>query len=165
MCHYAEGLASKDRTEYPNCPKVGIGVVLLRNKSGQNEVRTPPKLQSGPSQAEIATGLEVSQDTIGHIHISKRQTRSQEQIETNLRPCGRLSGHWSRESPFSHVVAGVKVLLVRRGKEPEKGMLTFPGGSLELGETMAECAARELMEETGLKLLNQPPGWPSMEVH
>ena len=109
-----------------------------------------------------AAGLGVSQDTVGHIHISKRQTWSQEQIKTNLRPCGRLS---ARESPFFHVVAGVKVLLVRRGKEPEKGMLTFPGGSLELGETMAECAARELMEETGLKLLNQPPGWPSMEVH
>lgn len=46
----------------------------------------------------------------------------------------------------------VQVLLVRRGKEPQKGMLTFPGGSLELGETMADCAIRETMEETGLKL-------------
>ena len=47
---------------------------------------------------------------------------------------------------------GVQVLLVRRGKEPQKGMLTFPGGSLELGETMSDCAIRETLEETGLVL-------------
>ena len=48
-----------------------------------------------------------------------------------------------------------QVLLVRRGKEPQKGMLTFPGGRLELGETMAECAMRETLEETGLRLRNK----------
>ena len=49
----------------------------------------------------------------------------------------------------------MQVLLVRRGKEPQKGMLTFPGGSLELGETMADCAIRETLEETGLRLRNE----------
>ena len=92
---------------------------------------------------------------LSDISRSKTQAQNQEQSQTL-----RLSGHQSRESSSSYGLACVKVLLVRRGKEPEKGMLTFPGGSLELGETMAECAARELMEETGLKLLNQPPGGP-----
>ncbi|PNH09770.1 hypothetical protein TSOC_003579 [Tetrabaena socialis] len=45
-----------------------------------------------------------------------------------------------------------EVLLVRRAKEPDRGMWCFPGGSLELGETLAACAAREVEEEAGLRL-------------
>ncbi|PYE88489.1 NUDIX hydrolase [Phyllobacterium leguminum] len=43
-----------------------------------------------------------------------------------------------------------RFLLVERGREPWKGWLAFPGGSLEEGETPVEAARRELMEETGL---------------
>ena len=38
----------------------------------------------------------------------------------------------------------LEVLLAQRGKDPNKGKWSFPGGGLELGETMAECAAREV---------------------
>ena len=43
-----------------------------------------------------------------------------------------------------------EVLLIQRGKEPGKGQWTFPGGGLELGETIVECAEREVFEETGV---------------
>ena len=57
-----------------------------------------------------------------------------------------------------------QVLLIRRGKEPQKGILTFPGGSLELGETMADCAIRETFEETGLQLRNCAQGKLSLAL-
>ena len=45
---------------------------------------------------------------------------------------------------------GDRVLLVRRGKEPNKGQWSIPGGAQQLGETVFEAGAREVLEETGL---------------
>ena len=41
-------------------------------------------------------------------------------------------------------------LLVQRGKEPNKGLWSLPGGKLEWGETILNGAKRELWEETRL---------------
>jgi 8-oxo-dGTP diphosphatase len=43
-----------------------------------------------------------------------------------------------------------RVLIAERTVEPAKGLFTFPGGKLEMGETLAECALRELQEEVGV---------------
>lgn len=43
------------------------------------------------------------------------------------------------------------VLLVRRGKPPNSGAWSVPGGAQKLGETVEEAARRELLEETGLE--------------
>lgn len=47
---------------------------------------------------------------------------------------------------------GDRVLLIRRGKPPRAGQWSLPGGAQELGETVAETARREVLEETGLEL-------------
>ena len=46
----------------------------------------------------------------------------------------------------------LKVLLIRRGVEPFKGLWAFPGGFMRMDETAEQCALRELVEETGLEL-------------
>jgi mutator protein MutT len=48
------------------------------------------------------------------------------------------------------VVQNQKALIVKRGKEPSKGLWALPGGSQEFGETLEQAALRELKEETGL---------------
>ena len=49
------------------------------------------------------------------------------------------------------VVRGDRVLVVRRANPPMPGRRGFPGGVLELGETVAQGAMRELAEETGVE--------------
>jgi len=65
----------------------------------------------------------------------------------------------SREYP-SQPIVGVgavilrddDVLLVRRGKEPLKGVWSLPGGALELGENLEAGIRREIREEVGLEV-------------
>lgn len=45
----------------------------------------------------------------------------------------------------------LQVLLIRRGVEPYKDSWALPGGFLKMNETVAECAFRELQEETTLQ--------------
>jgi len=44
------------------------------------------------------------------------------------------------------------VVLVKRGHQPLAGEWSLPGGTLEIGETLEAAVARELHEETGLRV-------------
>ncbi len=46
---------------------------------------------------------------------------------------------------------GPRICLVRRAHDPGFGKWTFPGGFVDVGETPAAAALRELLEETGYK--------------
>ena len=49
------------------------------------------------------------------------------------------------------VVIDDQVVLIKRGREPFKGMYALPGGIVEYGEPVEDCVVREFEEETGLK--------------
>ena len=50
-----------------------------------------------------------------------------------------------------------RVLLVRRGVAPSRGLWAVPGGALELGETLQQGAEREILEETGVAIRAREP--------
>jgi len=52
--------------------------------------------------------------------------------------------------------ANGRVLLIRRGAQPMRGLWSIPGGLLDIGETLAEGVRREVLEETGLEVTVGP---------
>jgi len=50
------------------------------------------------------------------------------------------------------VVHQSKVLLVKRGRPPNQGLWTIPGGKLRWGEPLTSAAEREVQEEAGLQI-------------
>jgi 8-oxo-dGTP diphosphatase len=55
---------------------------------------------------------------------------------------------------FAYNKGSLEVLLIQRKNDPFKDSWALPGGFLDENETTEACAARELNEETGLKVAN-----------
>lgn len=65
-----------------------------------------------------------------------------------------LSAKMEGKQPIPAVAAIIleegKLLLIRRGAEPNKDKWSIPGGSVQWGEPLKEAIKREVREETGL---------------
>ena len=61
--------------------------------------------------------------------------------------------HYENPKPTATLIcpSNNSILLVKRAKEPGKGLWGLPGGFIERGENLEMGAARELLEETNLQ--------------
>jgi 8-oxo-dGTP diphosphatase len=50
------------------------------------------------------------------------------------------------------VIHDDSLLMVRRGREPNKGLWSVPGGRVESGEYLSDALIREVREETGIDI-------------
>ncbi|KVE27780.1 ADP-ribose pyrophosphatase [Burkholderia vietnamiensis] len=66
--------------------------------------------------------------------------------------CGTIHYQNPRNVVGTVPVWGDQVLLCRRAIEPRYGFWTLPAGFMEMGETTAEAAARETLEEAGARV-------------
>jgi 8-oxo-dGTP diphosphatase len=55
------------------------------------------------------------------------------------------------------IVRENRVLLIKRAYAPYQHLWTLPGGRIEPGETIEQCAIREIAEELGLVIRNPRP--------
>jgi ADP-ribose pyrophosphatase YjhB (NUDIX family) len=62
-----------------------------------------------------------------------------------------------REAASVAIVGGERVLLIQRAYAPYQHLWTLPGGRRESGESVAECAIREVAEELQLRIDNLRP--------
>jgi ADP-ribose pyrophosphatase YjhB (NUDIX family) len=88
--------------------------------------------------------------------------------ETPLFSCPACGFHYHFNPA---VAAGVivedhegRLLLVRRAKEPARGLLGVPGGFVDIGESAEASAQREVCEETGIEVegLRFLGSWPNL---
>lgn len=101
-------------------------------------------LQFGSALATIESdGYFLTQDgeeAISQYRLKERMLREQ------------LRNLWQKPwiSTDGVILLDGKLVLIKRGSEPFKGMYALPGGIVEYGESLEECVVREMREETGL---------------
>ncbi len=66
--------------------------------------------------------------------------------------CGRVVYYDPKLAATAVVVEGGKALMVRRLTQPGYGLWSLPGGYVDRGEVVERAAAREVLEETGLRV-------------
>ncbi|ONG58773.1 NUDIX hydrolase [Pseudoroseomonas deserti] len=86
----------------------------------------------------------------GHFHRVIPEGEDRERL--TCADCGFINYENPKIVAGAVVVDGGRVLLCRRAIPPRSGFWTLPAGFMELGETVAEGAAREAFEEASARI-------------
>lgn len=77
----------------------------------------------------------------------------EQKSDYKITPCPTCGNYNHRSiSIDALIITDNKILLIKRGSEPYKGLWALPGGHLDWDETLEEAVIREVKEETGLKV-------------
>jgi 8-oxo-dGTP diphosphatase len=118
----------------------------------------------GLSPGEMKTWLDIIRDamggpvitigTSGRVVLTESGKRLLSEFETRSSAAkSQVQNLWKKPwvTTDGIVMIGEQIVLIKRGREPFKGMYALPGGIVEYGESVEECVVREIEEETGLK--------------
>jgi mutator protein MutT len=133
---------------------------------GRRRLRTMARIESGLSIEWIARERVLATDVVetatGYDHffvadgLIRRQREVRHAADAAALPVDDAAPSTRRypDRPVVGVGAVIvdedRVVLIKRRFEPLAGQWSLPGGTLELGETLAAGVAREVVEETGL---------------
>ena len=84
--------------------------------------------------------------------LVQRLIESEQRVRPVCAQCGTIAYRNPQVLVSTIVGAADRVLLCRRAVAPAAGRWATPGGFMECGETLEEAAARETLEETGVRL-------------
>lgn len=123
-----------------------------------------PEEPHQPTQLDAALAAFVDQAPPSTIAFMRAWTQLPflPELAAEWRALKRYQEAW-RAAPYAPTFVTVdavlqcagKVLLIRRGKAPGRGLYAVPGGFIEARETAWQSCLRELEEETHLKLLEE----------
>ena len=84
--------------------------------------------------------------------LAEGWVESEQRLRARCSSCGRIASRNPQVLVSTIVAVGERILLCRRANDPAAGTWAIPGGFMECGETLEEAAARETLEETGVRL-------------
>ncbi len=139
--------------DFPDWPLIEVGPVPVRRASAMRDA-----LFADPSAALQALAGELPAPVLAQLNDWVRKPGF-EPLAREAELLRAYEASWAA-APYPPVLVtvdcvircGDRVLLIRRGQAPGRGLLAVPGGFLEQRETTRQAALRELEEETHLAL-------------